>query len=193
MQHLSKERMERLIEHNLRLIKARRLRVKRFLKPLPRRANIERYPIIKRFSAFAKRHQFFWSYKPNPVRAAFYVGSIITLMPFLGLQIIIAFALAWLFKANLTISIGLQFLSNVFTAAPIYFMTYTVGRLALQPFVSIDSIEIKVYAVLLGGLLCGLVIGYLLNSLYQWTILSHRKRVKHNHQLTAFCNERIEP
>lgn len=174
--------IEHAITKHQRLLKIRRLRIKRWLKPFPRRSNIHRYPIIKRFEKFAKRHTFFWSYKRPNIRAALYVGSVITLLPLVGLQIIIGFFIAWIFRANLTITVALQFLSNVFTAAPIYILTYSVGMMPLK-ILSMGQITIAntMLAVVIGGVVCGLALGLVLDLLYQlghWQQMSIKNKLK---------------
>ena len=46
----------------------RRRRIRRWLKPLPRRASIHRYPILNRFADFARRRPYLWSFKDAPLR-----------------------------------------------------------------------------------------------------------------------------
>lgn len=182
-------RLAETIDRQKRLIRLRRLRVKRWLKPLPRRANVHAYPIIRRYSAFAKKHAFFWSYKPEPMRNAFYIGSIVTLLPLLGVQIIIAFILAWIFRANLSITVGLQFVSNLLTAAPIYFLTYNVGMIPLLPFLDGKAgWAATMVAVGIGGVLCGIVMGFALNTLYQYLLMEHKRRHHRINLLTNYMN-----
>ena len=66
------------------------------------------------------------------MRPALYVGSIVALLPLLGVQVAIAFVLALLFRANVMILVGLQFITTPFTAPPLYFGTYHVGLVAIE-------------------------------------------------------------
>jgi uncharacterized protein (DUF2062 family) len=119
-------------EDALRAIRRRRMRrVKRWLRPLPRRANIHRYPIIKFFAETAKKRLYIWSFREEYVVPAIYTGCILTLLPLYGLQLILGFLLALTLRANLPILIGLQILSNPITAIPIWVADYQVGRIVL--------------------------------------------------------------
>ena len=55
----------------------RRRRIRSWLKPLPRRASIHRYPILNRFADFARRRPYLWSFKDAPVVRAIYLGSLL--------------------------------------------------------------------------------------------------------------------
>lgn len=109
-------------------------RVKRLLRPLPRRATVHRYPVLKWFAAMARRRSYLWSYKLQHVIPAFYTGSILALLPIYGIQIPLAFLLAVVMRGNLTIFVGLQFITNPATAIPIYYIQFQMGRLYLKLF-----------------------------------------------------------
>ena len=106
-------------------------RVKRWLRPLPRRTNIHRYPILKLFAQTAKKRIYLWSFREERMVPAIYAGCIITLLPLYGLQLILAFFLALLLRANLPILIGLQVVSNPITAIPLWVADYQIGRIVL--------------------------------------------------------------
>ena len=110
----------------LKLHRRRRL-ARRLLRPLPRRANVHRYPVIKWFAQRAKRYPFLWSFGRAQVLPALYAGMVLSLSPLYGLQILLAFALALLLRANLTITVGLQMIVNPLTIAPIYGGTAWLG------------------------------------------------------------------
>jgi uncharacterized protein (DUF2062 family) len=105
----------------------RQRRLRRLLRTLPRQSNLGRYPFLKYFAASARRLPFLWSYRPEHVRPALYAGSILTLLPLMGVQMVLALALCILFRANLPIAAGLQLISNPLTAAPLYGLTFAVG------------------------------------------------------------------
>lgn len=107
---------------------ARFRRWKQVLRFLPRRAALHRYPFIGRFAEAARKRSFLWSFKAPQLRPAFYAGSILAVMPVMGVQLPAAFVLALLLRANFMVLGGLQFISNPVTAAPLYFTTYEVGR-----------------------------------------------------------------
>lgn len=111
---------------------ARVRRVKRLLKFVPRRARFHTYPLVGRFSKVARKRSHLWSFKTLHVRPALYLGSILSLLPFLGVQLPAAFALALLFRANFMILGGLQFITNPVTAVPIYYGTYQVGKAVIE-------------------------------------------------------------
>jgi uncharacterized protein (DUF2062 family) len=101
---------------------------KQLLRFVPRRAAMHRYPLVGRFAAAARKRAFLWSFKPQHLRPAFYAGSILSLMPVMGVQLPLAFVLALLLRANFMILGGLQFITNPVTAAPIYYATYELGH-----------------------------------------------------------------
>lgn len=122
-------------EQQLRSLKHRRIRrAKRLLRPLPRRATIHRYPVLKWFKNTARARSYLWSFRKQEVVPAFYIGCILSLMPVYGIQVPLAFALALLFRTNLMIMVAVQFITNPITAAPLYYATYLIGDFFLQIF-----------------------------------------------------------
>ncbi len=115
-----------LDRHYQQLLRRRRW-LRRLLRPLPRRANVRRYPIIKWFAERAGRYPFLWSLKRQHVLPALYAGSVLALMPLYGVQLPLALLVAVLLRANLTITVALQFITNPFTIVPIYGATGLVG------------------------------------------------------------------
>ena len=106
-------------------------RVKRWLRPLPRRTNIHRYPILKWFAEAARKRIYIWSFRVESAVPAIYSGSILTLLPIYGIQVPTAFVLALLLRANLPILVGLQIVSNPLTALPLWWADYQIGRVVL--------------------------------------------------------------
>lgn len=106
-------------------------RTKRMLRYAPRRAVFHRYPMIGRFAALARRRAHLWSFKPKHVRPALYFGTILSLWPVMGIQLPLALLVSLFVRCNLMVTGGLQFITNPFTAAPIYYGTYRVGKFAL--------------------------------------------------------------
>ncbi|MGB0257507.1 MAG: DUF2062 domain-containing protein [Coraliomargarita sp.] len=116
-------------EKELFKVKSRRIRrVKKWLRPLPRRATIHRYPVLKYFSEAARKRIYIWSFRTENAVPAIYIGCVLTLLPIYGIQLPLAFLFALIFRANLPILAGLQMVTNPFTALPIYFSLYQVGR-----------------------------------------------------------------
>ena len=146
----------------------RRRRIRRWLKPLPRRASIHRYPILNRFADFARRRPYLWSFKDAPVVRAIYLGSLLAYLPTYGAQILIAFIAAWFGRANLTLMIGLQMITNPLTAGPIYLAAYGIGtglaRLLDMP--PRHAVFDATVALVLGGLALGLLTALCLHGLW---------------------------
>ncbi|WP_221029551.1 DUF2062 domain-containing protein [Actomonas aquatica] len=107
---------------------ARIRRVKALLRYTPRRARFHRYPVIGRFADVARKRAYLWSFRKEHVRPALYAGAIAALLPIMGVQVPVAFALALLLRSNVMILVGLQFITNPFTAAPLYYGTYQLGH-----------------------------------------------------------------
>lgn len=106
---------------------ARIRRVKAMLKYMPRRAVLHKYPVVGRFAEFARKRAYLWSMKPEHMRPAFYAGSILSLLPVMGAQLPLALLLSLVLRANYMVLGGLQFITNPFTAAPIYYATHQLG------------------------------------------------------------------
>lgn len=166
-------------------------RVKRWLRPLPRRATVHKYPVLKWFAEAARKRSYLWSFKREEVILAIYVGSILTFLPLYGIQIGLGLLAAMLFRCNLMVVIALVMVSNPLTVGPMWFCNYYVGDFLLNVF-SIDasamhiegvrSIEaeegvklgegmkkaIHYYgAISLGGLILGYFSGFILSLIYQ--------------------------
>ena len=106
---------------------ARLRRVKQLLRFMPRRAVMHKYPLVGRFAEIARKRAYLWSLKPENMRPAFYAGSVLSLLPVMGIQLPIALLLSLLLRANFMVLGGLQFITNPFTAAPIYYATHQLG------------------------------------------------------------------
>lgn len=106
--------------------------VKKFLRYMPRKAMLHKYPFLKYFANYARKRHYLWSFRISEAVPALYAGFILSLAPLYGMQIPLAFALALLFKANLMILVGLQFITNPLTVLPIYTLCYKIGGLMLD-------------------------------------------------------------
>lgn len=111
---------------------ARIRRVRAILKYLPRRATLHRYPFIKYFEETARKRAYLWSFRLSEAIPAIYAGSILSFMPFYGVQIPLAFLTALVFRANLMILVGLQLITNPFTIVPIYGLAYWLGDMVMN-------------------------------------------------------------
>ncbi|NCG08826.1 MAG: DUF2062 domain-containing protein [Verrucomicrobia bacterium] len=112
--------------------KRRRIRrLKRWMRPLPRRSNMHRYPVLSWFAQAARKRIYLWSFRPEHAVPALQVGCILTLLPIYGLPLPLALVFALLLRANLPILAGLQLITNPFTVLPIWFALYQIGRMTL--------------------------------------------------------------
>ena len=80
----------------------------------------------------ARKRDYLWSFRTESVRPALYIGSIVALLPLLGIQVAVAFVLALMSRANVMLLIGLQFITTPITAPPLYYGTYHVGRVVME-------------------------------------------------------------
>lgn len=128
---------------------------------MPNKANLHTYPLLGRFSAPARRLPFLWSWKRPQVVRSYYVGWVVTLLPLGGVQLVLSLFLAIVFKANMPIAAGLQFVSNPLTAAPLLFTTFHLGKVGLSLFgVSPEGMAAGIalnlfVGAIVGGLMCG--------------------------------------
>ena len=173
--------------------KNRRIRrVKKWLRPLPRRANIHRYPVLRYFSKAAKKRIYLWSFRSEDVLPSIYVGSVLTFLPIYGLQIPLALLFALILRSNLPVFVGLQLITNPFTVLPIWFALFQIGHHTLSLFgiealplgradlnSTMQSIEYGVWnqqidriisifgQITLGSIMIGLSLGLILSNLYR--------------------------
>jgi len=164
-------------------------RLKKWMRPLPRRSNIHRYPVLKWFSGMARRRVFLWSFRSREMVTALFLGLIVAFMPLVGIQMLIVFFLALWFRANLPVIVALQWVSNPFTMGPIYFADYQIGLAMmelfsiapepnplLQPDYDWAHFELRDLGALLdtfppmmlGGLALGSFIGLVVSVAYKW-------------------------
>ena len=164
-------------------------RLKKWMRPLPRRSNIHRYPVLKWFSGMARRRVFLWSFRSREMVTALFLGLIVAFMPLVGIQMLIVFFIALWFRANLPVIVAVQWVSNPFTMGPIYFADYQIGLAMmelfsiapepnplLQPDYDWAHFELRDLGALLdtfppmmlGGLALGSFIGLVVSVAYKW-------------------------
>lgn len=68
---------------------------------------------------------------PHRIAWGVALGFFLSMTPTLGLQIILYVATAWLLRANKVSGIPPLFISNPFTAVPLYYSTWWIGNLIL--------------------------------------------------------------
>lgn len=164
-------------EKKLHRLRVRRRRLRWLLKKLPRKANVSRYPGLKRFADAARKRPWLWSFKRAQILPAVYVGTVLTLMPTYGIQFLIAFGAAMLFRANLTVIIGLQLINNPLTAAPIYLFTDWLGMAIIGSAgygEGMNAVSTHFNALVLGGVVAGLALAVLVDLL--WRLLAWEAR-----------------
>ncbi len=102
------------------------------MRPLPRRSNIHRYPVLKWFSKLAYDRSFLWSFRGSAIIPALFFGLWVAMLPIVGIQMLVVFFLALFFRANLPVVVALQWISNPLTMGPIYFADYRIGMEILK-------------------------------------------------------------
>ena len=140
---------------------ARRRRLRRWLRPLPRRANVGRYPVIKWFAEAARRRPYLWSFKRPQVMASLYAGAVLAMMPVYGLQLALGLALAIGVRGNLTVMIAMQMITNPLTLGPIYLGTHALGTwlIGLTGYgEGAGALGSHVNALVVGGVVAGLAL-----------------------------------
>ena len=68
---------------------------------------------------------------PHRIALGVAIGVFWTLTPFLGLQMVMVLASAWLLRANKVVGLPLVWLSNPATFVPIFYPCYLIGRTIL--------------------------------------------------------------
>lgn len=160
-------------------------RAKQILRPLPRRSNLHRWPILKWFAKAARKSPFLWKFGEREVRMAIYLGSIIAFLPIFGAQFVAAFFVALAVRANLPVIMGVQLVTNVFTAIPIYAFTGLVGHwvVDLWGLPSLHSgISNAAYQLVIGGVIVGILFGFVTDLIFRFFIfrrLNKSVNVKH--------------
>ena len=158
------------LEKQLHRLRARRRRLRWLLKKLPRKANVGRYPGLGRFADAARKRPWLWSFKRAQILPAVYVGTVLSLMPTYGIQFVIAFGAALLFRANLTVMAGLQLITNPLTIAPIYLFTDWLGMWIIGTTgygEGMNTVGTHFNALVLGGVVAGVALAFLVDLLWR--------------------------
>lgn len=159
-------------EHRARLHQRIR-RAKQILRPLPRRANLHRWPILKWFAKAARKSPFLWRFGEREIRVAIYLGSIIAFLPIFGAQFVIAFFVALAVRANLLVIMSVQLVTNVFTAVPIYIFTAKLGGWLVDLW-GLPSLHPGIvrgtYNAVIGGIVVGLLFGFIVDLVFRFVI-----------------------
>lgn len=192
--------------HRLHLAyRARKRRLKRLLKPLPRRANVTRYPVVKWFAQAAHRRPYLWSFKRAHVLPSLYVGSVLSLLPLYGIQLVLAFGAALAVRGNLTVMAALQLVTNPFTVGPLYFGTYLVGQWIIDHTgfgLGAGTWGTRINALFIGGVVCGLAMALVVDVVWRVAAWEARRfRARHaavraamaEHARAATANDPARP
>ena len=164
-------------------------RVKKWMRRLPRRSNVHRYPVLKWFSGTARRHSYLWSFRTREMRSAIFFGMIIALMPLVGIQMLIVFFMAVWLRSNLPLIVAIQWISNPLTMGPIYYADYKIGMAMMELFgiapepnpilqpdydwshfqwANLADLLDTFPPMMLGGLAFGIFLGFFGASSYKW-------------------------
>lgn len=144
--------------------------MRRLLRPLPRRANLTRYPVLKWFAEHARRAAFLWSFKRANVMPSLYVGSVLAFLPVYGLQILLGFGLALGLRGNLTVMVALQMITNPLTLGPIYYGTHSLGIALIGALGYGDGATrwgTNINALVVGGIVAGLALALVVDGLWR--------------------------
>jgi uncharacterized protein len=147
-----------------------------------------------------------WLHEPNlwhinrfSASMAFFVGLFCAFLPVPGQTLVAAF-LAVMLRCNLPLSVGLIWITNPITMAPIFYTAYSLGAMILDTPVEgiefqlstewlADSLSSIWQPLLLGSLICGLFFGslgyFVINMLWRWRVTVHWKRRKKRRELAA--------
>lgn len=152
---------------------------------IPRQSTIEAHPLLQRFSPYLNSSDNYWHFNSQSVSrgVAIALFCAFMLMPF---QTILAICLALCLRANLPLSVGIIWINNPLTIAPIYYACYKVGAIALDlpiaTTLNFDNIVQELLPLwepfLLGTFICGLLAGcagYALARLIWWLFSARTK------------------
>lgn len=81
---------------------------------------------------------------PHRIALGAGIAMFVAMLPLIGLQTIIAVALAALARANKAICIPIVWITNPATAVPIYGVCFAVGRMILAPFAHSPDVAVEV-------------------------------------------------
>ncbi|MDR2769415.1 MAG: DUF2062 domain-containing protein [Puniceicoccales bacterium] len=124
----------------------RRKLTRKWLSCLPRRSTFARYKLLRWFGDSLLKRRHLWSFKYEAVRPALYAGWILTLLPVMGAQTLIASVLAIIFRANIMILVALQMISNPLTVGILWPFEYKVGEKFLKLLDSSNQLGLNVTA-----------------------------------------------
>ncbi len=120
--------MTRIETEEMRQKRYKRIRlIKKIMRPMPRKSNIHRYPILKYFAATARKRTYLWEFRRSSVIAGLWIGWFIALIPIYSIQMISAFILCIPLRGNALIAMALQWTTNPVTIPFILYFQYKIG------------------------------------------------------------------
>ena len=140
----------------------------RFQRYLPKPSEIRQNPLLRPVAHLLQRADI-WHLNRRTAAGAVFIGLFCAFIP-LPAQMLIAAALALLFRCNLPISIALVWITNPLTIPPMFYFSYKLGAWLLDMQLSVDSVDLSFgwlidnldtigYPLIFGSLLCGWVAG----------------------------------
>lgn len=145
-------------------------RAKQFLRPLPRKATLHRWPFLKRFADTARKRPYLWSFRTREVGISLYIGFVIAFLPIVGIQFILAFAAAWTLRSNLPIIMGTQLVTNLATMWAIYPALNIFGNRILSLFgvgATGSTFGHVAVSTVIGGVVAGVTIAFIFDMMYR--------------------------
>lgn len=174
---------ETLYEHEARKQKRIRIRrAKQWLRPLPRKATLHRWPVLRWFADTARERPYLWSFRVREVSLALYLGFVIAFLPIVGIQFILAFASAWVLRANLPVMMGTQLVTNLATMWAIYPALALLGDRVIKTLrleVMDSQIGHAAFSMVTGGIIAGLAVAFLLDMVYRLAFIQAKKHPIH--------------
>ena len=140
-------------------------RLKRYL-PTP--AQVRENPALKPIAHLLQGNEI-WHINRRSVSGAVFIGLFCAYLP-IPFQMVVAGGLAIAARCNLPIAVGLVWITNPFTIAPMFYFAYRLGAWLLDMRITVDSVELDLqwlwenlgtigYPLIFGSLVCGWVAG----------------------------------
>ncbi|MBO7520700.1 MAG: DUF2062 domain-containing protein [Opitutales bacterium] len=115
--------------------------LKKILRPMPRKSNIHKYPILKYFANSARKRVYLWEFRRRGVLAGIWVGWFVALVPIYSIQMLTAFIICIPARANCIVAMALQWVTNPVTIPFILYGQYALGDFLLRKS-RISSVEL---------------------------------------------------
>lgn len=99
---------------------------KRARKKLPSQSRVEKGWVYRIFGRTLLKKEL-WSFKVEPLARGLALGLFVAFTPTMGLQMLVVSLMILFFPGNLPVALAACWITNPFTAGPIYYMEYKVG------------------------------------------------------------------